>query len=143
MKRKKDFSKIYNDIVFNQRVLCSEYSECMIIVPWAQRWKYAIPENYTNYQGGFIMEDDNPYRGKPILNYNGEILYLRYIVPWYGLGTGTVEHYLLFDRHGRKYSYIVQDAPEEEKQHGNPSYFDFLLRVKEYKPSLHKSFRNG
>ncbi len=131
---KKDFEAIYRKIRDNQLLLCSEYAEHMIVVPWVQRWKYAIPENYTNYQGGFIVENEEPYRGKPLLNYNGEILYLRYIVPWYGLGTGICEHYLLFDRHGRKYSYIVQDATEAEKQLGNPSYYGFLSRVKEYQP---------
>ena len=57
MKKKKDFSAIYQKIRDNQLLLCSEYAEHMIVVPWVQRWKYAIPENYTNYQGEDAYRD--------------------------------------------------------------------------------------
>ncbi len=111
----------------------AEYSEHVISVSENRRWDYAIPDNYTNYQDGFLWQDSDPYRGKPLVNYNGTILYLFRILEWGDLKPDEVEKYLLFDRHGRKYTFVTMR--EEEQPGGNPSYFEFLPRVKKYVPT--------
>lgn len=112
----------------------AEYSEHVISVSENRRWDYAIPDNYTNYQDGFLEQDFTPYRGAPLLNYNGTILYLFRILEWVDLQPGEVEKYLLFDRHGNKYTFVVT-AEEHDNTNGNPSYFEFLPRVKKYAPT--------
>ena len=117
----------------------SEYSETVISLPESRRWDYAIPENYTNYQDGFLWQDSEPYRGAPLLNYNGEILYLFRILEWADLNDDEAEKYLLFDRHGRKYTFVT--TREEQPESGNPSYFEFLPRVKRYAPTRAETIR--
>jgi hypothetical protein len=111
----------------------AEYSEHVISVSENRRWDYAIPDNYTNYRDGFLWQDSDPYRGQPLLNYNGEILYLHLRLEYCDLADGEVEKYLLFDRHGRKYTFVTMR--EEDSPGGNPSYFEFLPRVKKYAPT--------
>ena len=109
------------------------YAETVIRLPESRRWDYALPENYTNYLDGFLWQDSDPYRGKPMLNYNGEILYLHRLLEYCDLANGESEKYLLFDRHGRKYTFVTMQ--EEDQPGGNPSYFEFLPRVKKYAPT--------
>lgn len=111
----------------------ARYAETVISLPESRRWDYAIPENYTNYQDGFLEQNDTPYRGCPMLNYRGTILYLYRILDWCDLLETEAEKYLLFDRHGRKYTFVT--TKEEPQPGGNPSYFDFLPRVKRYAPT--------
>lgn len=110
------------------------YGKNVISVPESCRWMYAIPENYTNYQDGFLYQDSDPYRGAPLLNYNGMILYLHRLLEWHELYEDEVEKYLLFDRRGNKYTFVVT-AEEYEESKGNPSYYAFLPRVKKYAPT--------
>lgn len=111
----------------------SEYSETIISMPESHRWDYAIPENYTNYRDGFLWQDEEPYRGKALMNYNGTILYLFRILEMFDLNDDEAEKYLLFDRNGRKYTFVT--TKEEQSESGNPSYFEFLPRVKKYAPT--------
>ena len=117
----------------NLRAALLEYGKNVIALPESRRWDYAIPENYTNYRDGFLWQDSDPYRGKPMLNYNGEILYLHRIIEYCDLADGEEEKYLLFDRHGHKYTFVTMT--EEDQPGGNPSYFEFLPRVKKYTPT--------
>lgn len=110
----------------------AEYAEHVISVPESRRWDYAIPENYTNYHDGFLFQDGEPYRCEPLINYNGEILYLFRSLEWYERNDNEAEKYLLFDRHGHKYTFIV--TKDEHDNGGNPSYFEFIQRVKKYMP---------
>lgn len=112
----------------------ARFSENIIEVPEVDRWKYAIPANYTNYQDGFMVQDGQFYRGRPMLDYNGEILYFWRSIDWLERQDGEDEKLLLFDRNGRKYTFIVRAAPVRLKD--NPSYWEFIKRVKRYKPSL-------
>lgn len=128
---------INRSIAYQRQNLASEllaYGKNVISVPESCRWRYAIPENYTNYQDGFLFQDDDPHRGAPLLNYKGVILYLHRIISWSYLLPGETEKYLLFDRTGTKYTFVVT-AEEYDKSEGNPSYFDFLPRVKKYAPT--------
>lgn len=109
------------------------YAETVIRLPESRRWDYALPENYTNYLDGFLVDDCDPYRGKPLLNYNGETLYFHRCFEYCDLADGESEKYLLFDRHGHKYTFVTME--EEDQPGGNPSYFEFLLRVKKYAPT--------
>lgn len=109
------------------------YAETVIRLPESRRWDYAIPENYTNYADGFLWQDCDPYRGQPMLNYNGEILYLHRRFEYCDRADGEAEKYLLFDRHGHKYTFVTMK--EEDHPGGNPSYFEFLPRVKKYAPT--------
>ena len=44
----------------SMRALLAEYRENIISVPAELRWNFAIPENYTNYHDGFIVQDELP-----------------------------------------------------------------------------------
>ena len=110
------------------------FSENRIVVSEEDRWRYAIPENYTNYQDGFLEQDGDFYKGRPVLNYNGKILYFYRDVKWYGLADDEVEKLYLFDRHGQKYTFVVKKSGHNMPD-GNPSYYDFLPRVKKYQPT--------
>lgn len=139
MRKKRLCTKEYIDraIAYQKQNLAAEllaYVKNTIILPESRRWDYAIPENYTNYQDGFLYQDSDPYRGAPLLNYRGTILYLHRILGWSELDEGEVEKYLLFDRNGNKYTFVVT-AEEYDKSKGNPSYYDFLRRVKKYAPT--------
>lgn len=111
----------------------AEYAVNTISLPESRRWDYAIPENYTNYRDGFLYQDSAPYRGQPLMNYNGTILYLYRIMDYWALEEHEAEKYLLFDRHGNKYTFVTTKEPETPG--GNPSYFEFLPRVKRYAPT--------
>lgn len=110
-----------------------EYAANMILVPESRRWDYAIPENYTNYQDGFLEQDFQPYRGMPLINYNGTVLYLFRIMEFPDLCENEAEKYLLYDRGGKKYTFVT--TKEEHSASGNQSYFDFISRVKKYIPT--------
>jgi len=114
----------------SREALIREYSQNVITVPGEHRWDYAIPENYTNYQDGFVFQDGEPYRGMPIVRYNGEILYLRWAVHWTELDWDEDEKLLLFDRKGHKYTFIVKKQLDPSQP--NLSYYDFLPLVKKY-----------
>ena len=118
----------------NLKADLERYAETIIEVPEAERWRYAIPSNYTNYQNGFMVQDGEPYRGRPMLDYNGEILYLYRAIEWIDCNKDEDEKLLLFDRHGRRYTFIVRKAAEPLTN--NPSYWEFIKRVKRYVPSL-------
>ncbi len=124
-------------IAYQKQNLAAEllsYVKNTIILPESRRWDYAIPENYTNYQDGFLYQNSDPYRGAPLLNYYGTILYLHRLLEWHELDEGEIEKYLLFDRHGNKYTFVVT-AEEYDRSKGNPSYYAFLPRVKKYTPT--------
>jgi len=98
-----------------------DYAQNIIEVPEEQRWKYAIPDNYTNYRDGFLFQNGAPYRGLPMLDYNGTILYLFRIIELHEMDEEDVkEEMLLFDRHGNKYTFIVRPATVPMPD-GNPS----------------------
>ena len=118
----------------NLAATLESFSENIIEVPEAERWRYAIPANYTNYQDGFLEQDGEFYRGRPMLDYNGEILYFWRSIDWLDRSADENEKLLLFDRHNKRYTFIVRSAPEPLKD--NPSYWEFIKRVKRYKPSL-------
>lgn len=118
----------------NLEAALAEYSENIIEVPEAERWRYAIPENYTNYHDGFLEQDGVFYRGRPMLDYNGETLYFWRSIDWIDRPEDEDEKVLLFDRHGRRYTFIVRRAAERLSD--NPSYWTFIQRVKKYRPSL-------
>ena len=131
----KDWQKIFSIIVRNREDLMAEYSKTEIVIPATSKWDYGIPENYTNYQDGFLFPDFASYRGQPIIDFHGTILYLRWEVPFSARKDYEQEKYLCFDRTGRKYTVTITEAPMDD---GNPSYFRFLSRVKKYSP---KRFR--
>lgn len=133
MKNKADISRAIEHIRRNTALDIARYAETVISLPESRRWDYAIPENYTNYHDGFLEQDGGPYRGAPLLNYNGTILYLYRILNWSDLQETEAEKYLLFDRHGRKYTFVT--TKEEPRPGGNPSYYEFLPRVKRYAPT--------
>ena len=135
MRRKKYTDKIHTQISQNWAALMDEHSGVTICIPESHIWDYAIPENYTNYQDGFLWEDCERYRGKPLIDHpiHGR-LYIRAEPPMYLLRDGEREKYLCFDRHGNKYTVIVLYVPDSEKAEGNPSYFRFLPKVKKYTP---------
>lgn len=136
MKRTRDFDEIYRKITANQAAELAAYSENVIEVPEERRWDYAIPENYTNYRDGFLWQDEEPYRGMPMIRCNGETLYLHRTCSFSERGFDEDEKLLLFDRRGAKYVFVVKKAPVRIDE--NPSYFDFLKKVKQYDPELKK-----
>lgn len=133
MKSKFYFQRAYSHMQKNKEALAMEYGENVIIVEEGNRWEYAIPENYTNYQDGFLVPNEEWRKGMELLNYNGEILYSRYVVKWFDLEECESEKHYLFDRKGRKYTFIVKKSPSPLTE-GNPSYFEFIKRVKKYAP---------
>lgn len=121
---------IYNKIQHNQQKLMEEYAGITLCIPETNKWDYAIPENYTNFQNGFLWPDFESYHGAPIFDHpQFGRLYLRWEVPYYALENHETEKYLCFDRLGRKYTVIFTEAQTEN---GNPSYFRFLPKVKKY-----------
>lgn len=127
-------ARIMDHVHANLKADLERFSETVIEVPEIDRWRYAIPENYTNYHDGFLEQDGELYRGRPMLNYNGEILYFWRSIDWLDRQEDEDEKLLLFDRHGRRYTFIVRRAAE--RLSNNPSYWEFIKRVKKYKPSL-------
>lgn len=126
----------YEHYKHNFRAMLSDYAQNIIEVSEEQCWKYAIPDNYTNYRDGFLVQDSMPYRGLPMLDYDGTILYLFRIIKFHEMDEWDVkEKMLLFDRHGDKYTFIVRKATAPMPD-GNPSYWEFIRRVKKYTPKL-------
>ena len=118
----------------NLKASLERFAETIIEVPEEERWKYAISANYTNYQDGFLEQDGEPYRWRPMLEYKGETLYLYRSIDWLYLLEDEDEKLLLFDRNGKRYTFIVRKAAERLTD--NPSYWEFIKRVKRYVPSL-------
>jgi hypothetical protein len=114
-----------------------EYSGCTICIPADNRWDYAIPEMYLNFQDGFLVHRCEAYRGMPLLDHPvfGR-LYVRWAVPWYVLEDGDDEKYLCFNRKGEKFTVIITKCPKRDV--GNPSYFRFLPKVEKYTPKRKK-----
>lgn len=127
-------ARAFENIRINLKTSLELFAETIIELPEAQRWKYAIPANYTNYQDGFLAMDGEPYRWRPMLEYNGETLYLYRSIKWFDLEHDEDEKLLLFDRHGNRYTFVVRKSVE--RMDANPSYFEFIRRVKKYEPSL-------
>lgn len=141
MKKRLDWAALHEKISRNQETLIAEHSSITICIPELSAWDYAIPENYTNYQDGFIVPDFVKYRrAMPLFDHprHGR-LYFRWEVPFFLLKATEREKYLCFDRRGNKYTVIIQHCPEHEG--GNPSYFRFLPKVKKYAPK--RKERNG
>lgn len=133
-RKKKDFAVIFALINSSQDALMREYSDVTICIPEMEKWDYAIPENYTNYQDGFLFPNFDSYRGAPIIDHpRFGRLYLRWEVPYFSKKENESEKYLCFDRHGGKYTVIIEKAAEDIEV-GNPSYFRFLPKVKKYTP---------
>ncbi|MGE4354624.1 MAG: hypothetical protein AB7D36_11145 [Oscillospiraceae bacterium] len=102
-----------------------------IDIPDSRKWDYAIPENYTNYQNGFLWQDNIPQKGDPLMIYCGEMLYFWHEANWIDLNPGEKEKYIAFKRNGEKVLIAIIAEPEAITD-GNPSYFDFITRVKKY-----------
>ena len=129
----KEYEQIYSMIKRNHAELMKEYSATQINISESDKWDYAIPESYTNYQDGFLMQDIESRRGAPIIDHpDFGRLYLRWAVSYFDMADGEREKYLCYDRHGNKYTVTIQ--AEERMEHGNPSYFRFLPKVKKYTP---------
>ena len=139
--KSRDFKEVYEKICAARDAEIAEYSENVIEVPEERRWDYGIPENYTNYRDGFLWQDEEPYRGMPMVMYNGEVLYLHRACTFVELCFDEDEKLMVFDRHGKKYLFVVKKAgvPMES----NPSYFDFLKKVKQYDPEKKKTVAPG
>ena len=127
------FEKIYNQMKRSKAALIAEYSANTITIPESEKWDYAIPEMYVNYQDGFLFPRCEGYRGMPLfLLPDSTVLYLRWEVSYFDLLEGEKEKYLCFDRRGKKYAVSILEEPQLET--GNPSYFRFLPRVRKYEP---------
>jgi hypothetical protein len=86
-----------------------EYSANRIDCTASERWNYAIPENYTNFQDGFLFQTADIQRGSPMLTYNGETLYFFRSASFVWLPDGITEMLLVYDRHGNKYTFSVHN----------------------------------
>lgn len=130
----KRVERIYNQIQRSKAVLMAEYSAITIRIPDNEKWDYAIPDMYLNYQDGFIFPICDEYRGMPIFQHpEYGTLYLKWSVSLFDLTEGEKEKYLCFDRHWNKYTVIIEEGPKHPNR--NPSYFRFLPRVRQYTPS--------
>lgn len=124
---------IFNQITENKAALMAEYSENTICIPDTDKWDYAIPEMYLNFQDGFLFPKCDAYKAMPLFILpDSTVLYLRWEVSFFQLQENEREKYLCFDRHGNKYTVVIQECPEQPE--GNPSYFRFLPKVKKYEP---------
>lgn len=139
-KKQRDFEEVCRKMDESRNVALMAYAEHVIEVPEERRWDYAVPDNYTNYRDGFLWQDE-AYRGMPMVLYNGETLYLHRPCSYMELRYDEDEKLMLYDRHGNKYLFIVKKAgvPLES----NPSYFDFLKKVKQYDPEKKKTVAPG
>jgi hypothetical protein len=130
----KRMERIYNQIQRSKAELMADYSAVTIQIPDCDKWDYAIPAMYLNYQDGFLFPVCDEYRGMPIFEHpEYGTLFLRWNVGWLDLTQVEKEKYLCFDRHGNKYTVIIHECPEQPG--GNPSYFRFLPRVQRYTPT--------
>lgn len=126
------FEKLYNQIQKNKSDLIAQYSETIIRISDADKWDYAIPNMYLNYQDGFIFPRCDSYRAMPLFILpDGTTLFLRWEVDFFSLQDGEREKYLCFDRNGKTYTVIIEESHTE--QTGNPSYFRFLPKVEKYR----------
>lgn len=126
--------RIFSQIEENKAALMAEYSKNTICIPDSDKWDYAIPEMYLNYQDGFLFPKCEAYKAMPLFILpDSTVLYLRWEVSYFNLMDSEREKYLCFDRSGNKYTIIIQETPQYET--GNPSYFRFLPRVKRYTPN--------
>ena len=126
--------QIYLKIHESKSALLSEFSKTIIRIANADKWDFAIPEMYLNYQDGFLFPICDEYRGMPLFRHPDHgVLYLRWDVDFFSLSEGEKEKYLCFDRHGNKYTVIIEDCAESSS--GNPSYFRFLPSVRKYEPT--------
>lgn len=126
--------RIYNHITKRKSELMADYSAIIIKIEDSDKWDYAIPEMYLNYQDGFLFPICDQYRGMPLFKHPEHgTLFLRWAVDWFDLTGREKEKYLCFDRSGKKYTVIIESQGEQSA--GNPSYFRFLPKVKKYKPS--------
>lgn len=122
---------IYNHITRNKLALISEYSENCISILDSEKWDYAIPEMYLNYQDGFLFPKYDSYKSMPLFVLpDSTVLYLRWEVSFFDLQEEEREKYLCFDRSGKKYTVTILET--QHNDHGNPSYFRFLPRVEKY-----------
>lgn len=138
MKRKRDYKAKFDLIRASQAALMAEYSGVTICIPETEKWDYAIPGNYTNYQDGFLFPNFDSYRGAPIFDHpRFGRLYIRWNVPYFSMEENEAEKYLCFDRNGGKYTVIIEKAVGGITG-GNPSYFRFLPKVKKYIPRRKK-----
>ena len=128
--KKPDYMKSYELYKQSLASKIAEYSETVIEFPESRRWDCAIPENYLNFQDGFLWQVVS-YRCMPIMVYNGEIIYLHRSVYVPELS----ECLLCFDRAGRKYCVKITAEGMSKYPEGNPSYWEFIKRVKPYTPS--------
>lgn len=123
--------KIYNHIENNKARLIADYSWNIITIPDSEKWDYAIPGMYLNYQDGFLFPKYDAYKAMPLfILKDSTVLYLRWEVSYFNLKDGEREKYLCFDRSGKKYTVIIAESPIDEG--GNKSYFRFLPRVEKY-----------
>ena len=141
------WEEIYAKIQLNQQKLIEEYAEITLCIPEENKWDYAIPDNYTNYQDGFLFPNYESHRGAPVFDFTeqdpiNEVLYIRWDVPWHVLAEHESEKYLCFDRHGRKYTVTITKSHGVDLT-GNPSYFRFLPKVKKYQPRRAKGAAHG
>ena len=137
----RDFKEVYAKICAARDAEIAEYSANVIKVPEERRWDYAIPENYTNYRDGFLWQDEEPYRCMPMIQYDGKVLYLHRSCSFAELGADEDENLMLFDRLGNKYLFVVKKAGV--CLDSNPSYFDFLKKVKQYDQDKKKTVAPG
>lgn len=129
---RKEYEKALAFLKQNEEKLVAEYSETVVTVPWARLWDYAIPENYTNFQDGFLWQTAESHRGMPIIRYEGKILYLR---KCYEFLDDLNQRILCFDRQGSKYRFDILLPQEGETESGNPSYWEFIKKTKPYIPT--------
>ena len=126
--------KGYTHYIANTDRDIAEYGKNTIRVKANERWNYAIPENYVNFQDGFIWQVVPSTRGMPIVNYNGTTLYFYRNLSLTHYDQGLSEFLLLYDRNGNKYTFLVEATNDAEEY--NPSYYEFIKNVKKYTPSL-------
>lgn len=130
-KKKLHWEELAQKLNENWSSLIAEYSENIIRICEHDKWDYAIPEMYINYQDGFIFPRCESYKGMPLFEIDGNTLYHQYTINDFRLAPNESEKYLCFDRQNRKYTVIIVSNPEVQL-YGNPSYFRFLPKVEKY-----------
>lgn len=131
---REEYEKVLAYMQQNKEKLIAEYSETVVTVPWVRLWDYAITENYKNFQDGFLWQVVDNHRSMPIIRYDGKTLYLRKCYE-YSYLDGFNERLLCFDRQGNKYRFDILLPQEGDTENGNPSYWEFIKKVKPYIPS--------
>lgn len=141
MNKNNHFADLGKMVARSRNKLIAEYSETVITVPASERWNYALPQNYKNFQDGFLYQVVESHRGMPMLEYEDKILYLHRALDCFCEELQAFSECLLcFDRSGNKYCFrVLKDSLEEGVI--NPSYCEFIKRVKPYTPS-HRDLYN-